>query len=73
LLYSGYAGGYFLLASRKRGAVTVPLQSDDAERRYLVEPVDPATPEKLYERRWVLTVIDRVLAECGTKPRPKAS
>jgi RNA polymerase sigma factor (sigma-70 family) len=51
--------------SQKRGggAVTVPLQSDDAEHRYQVEPVDSATPEKLYERRWALTVIDRVLAE----------
>jgi len=50
--------------SQKRGggSVTVPLQSDDAEQRYLVEPVDPATPEKLYERRWALIVIDRVLA-----------
>lgn len=50
--------------SQKRGggAATVPLQSDDAEQRYLVEPVDLATPEKLYERRWALIVIDRVLA-----------
>jgi len=49
--------------SQKRGggAATVPLQSEDAEHRYLVEPVDSATPERLYERRWALTVIDRVL------------
>ena len=52
-------------SSQKRGGgtATVALQSDDAEHRYLVEPVDVATPEKLYERRWALTVIDRVLAE----------
>ena len=51
--------------SQKRGggAMTIPLQSDDAEHRYLVEPVDSTTPEKLYERRWALTVINRVLAE----------
>jgi len=50
--------------SQKRGggAATISLQSDDAEHRYLVEPVDSATPETLYERRWALTVIDRVLA-----------
>jgi RNA polymerase sigma-70 factor (ECF subfamily) len=49
--------------SQKRGAAvaTVPLQPQDAEHRYLVEPVDPETPERLYERRWALTVIDRVL------------
>jgi RNA polymerase sigma-70 factor (ECF subfamily) len=51
--------------SQKRGggAATVPLQSEDAEHRYLVEPVDSATPERLYERRWALTIIDRVLVE----------
>jgi len=49
--------------SQKRGGgvTTVPLQSDDAEHRYLVEPVDAETPERLYERRWALIVIDRVL------------
>jgi RNA polymerase sigma-70 factor (ECF subfamily) len=49
--------------SQKRGggAATVPLESDDAEHRYLVEPVDAETPERLYERRWALIVIDRVL------------
>ena len=49
----------------KRGgdAVLVPLAFDDAEARYRVEPVEPATPETLYERRWALTIIDRVLAQ----------
>jgi DNA-directed RNA polymerase specialized sigma24 family protein len=49
--------------SQKRGggAATVPLESDAAEHRYLVEPVDAETPERLYERRWALIVIDRVL------------
>jgi RNA polymerase sigma-70 factor (ECF subfamily) len=47
---------------RGGGAVLVPLAFDDAEARYRVEPLDPATPETLYERRWALTIIDRVLA-----------
>ena len=49
--------------SQKRGggAATVPLESEDSEHRYLVEPVDAETPERLYERRWALMVIDRVL------------
>ena len=47
---------------RGGGAVLVPLAFDEAEARYRVEPVDPATPETLYERRWALTIIDRVLA-----------
>jgi DNA-directed RNA polymerase specialized sigma24 family protein len=48
---------------RGGGIVPAPLVPDDAEGRYRVEPVDPATPESLYERRWALTVIDRVLGQ----------
>jgi RNA polymerase sigma-70 factor (ECF subfamily) len=48
---------------RGGGAVVVPLTFDDAEARYRVEPADIETPETLYERRWALTVIDRVLAD----------
>jgi len=49
--------------AQKRGSGTLPLSLtlDDAEGRYRVEPVEAATPESLYERRWALTVIDRVL------------
>jgi DNA-directed RNA polymerase specialized sigma24 family protein len=50
--------------TQKRGgrAIVLPLQTDDAEGRYIVEPADPEAPETLYERRWALTVTDRVLA-----------
>ena len=48
----------------KRGGhlVMLSLHSDDAEGRYRFEPADVTTPEMLYERRWALTVIERVLA-----------
>lgn len=50
--------------TQKRGGrvLVLPLQTGDAEGRYIVEPADQETPETLYERRWALTVIDRVLA-----------
>lgn len=50
--------------ARKRGGGLVPVSIDarDAEGRFLLEPVDPMTPEKLYERRWALTVLDQALA-----------
>jgi RNA polymerase sigma factor (sigma-70 family) len=48
---------------RGGGAILLPLAFDDAEERYRFEPVEPSTPETLYERRWALTVIDRVLAQ----------
>jgi RNA polymerase sigma-70 factor (ECF subfamily) len=49
----------------KRGgdAIVLPLAFDDAEGRYRIEPAESTTPETLYERRWALTVIDRVLSE----------
>lgn len=46
---------------RGAGAILLPLVFDDAEGRYGFEPTEPATPETLYERRWALTVIERVL------------
>jgi DNA-directed RNA polymerase specialized sigma24 family protein len=51
--------------ARKRGGglAQVSLSLDDAEGRYRVEPVEAVTPERLYERRWALTIIDRVLDE----------
>lgn len=46
---------------RGGGVVLLPLAFDEAEGRYRFEPVEPGTPETLYERRWALTVIERVL------------
>jgi RNA polymerase sigma factor (sigma-70 family) len=48
-------------AALKRGGGQAPisLDVDVAENRYRLEPVDDATPEKAYERRWALAVIDR--------------
>ena len=48
----------------KRGGGQVPLSLDAAaaEGRYHLEPVDAATPEKLYERRWALTVLAQARA-----------
>jgi len=50
--------------AKKRGGGREPIfiDIDDAERRYRLEPAHQLTPEKLFERRWVLTLLDRVLA-----------
>jgi RNA polymerase sigma-70 factor (ECF subfamily) len=37
---------------------TVPLEAETAERRYLAEPVDTDTPERLFERQWALTLLE---------------
>lgn len=50
--------------AHKRGGGLAPISIDaqDAEGRYLLEPADPMTPEKIYERRWALTVLDQAIA-----------
>jgi RNA polymerase sigma-70 factor (ECF subfamily) len=53
-------------AKRGGGAAPLPLAFDEAEGRYQFEPADVTTPETLYERRWALTLIERVLAGLRT-------
>jgi RNA polymerase sigma-70 factor (ECF subfamily) len=50
--------------TRKRGGGEVIISLDDeaVENRYRCEPTDDVSPEVLFERRWALTVLDRVLA-----------
>lgn len=40
----------------------VSLDEMSAEERYRLEPVDTLTPEKLFERRWAMTLVEQVLA-----------
>lgn len=46
---------------RGGGRVLIPLDADDAERRYSLEPSHNLTPEKIYDRRWALVLLDRTL------------
>ncbi len=45
---------------RGGGELHLSLDTDKAERRYLVEPADGLTPEKLYERQWAKRLLKRV-------------
>jgi RNA polymerase sigma-70 factor (ECF subfamily) len=49
--------------AQKRGGGRAPLPLDfvSAEERYRREPADRITPEKLYERRWALALLEQVL------------
>lgn len=49
-------------AKRGGGAPVLSLDLDAAERRYQNEPRDDVTPERLYDRRWALAVLERTLA-----------
>ena len=51
--------------AQKRGGHDTVLSLDfhSGENRYsLIEPVDNLTPERLYEKRWALTLLDLVLS-----------
>ena len=50
-------------ARKKRGgdAQHLPIDVQDAEGRYAHEPPDVETPERVFERRWALTVLERAL------------
>ena len=53
---------------RGGGAHVVSLEMmGDAEGQYQIEPADDMTPERLYERRWALLVLERVLASLRTE------
>ena len=49
--------------TQKRGGGRQMVPLENAEGLYVVEPVDHATPETLFERRWALTVVDGLLAD----------
>lgn len=62
--------GHFLSDERDRaravkrggGQILVSLDAENAEDRYQKEPADELAPDKLYERRWALTALERAQA-----------
>jgi len=47
---------------RGGGQTIVSWDSQTAEERYQSEPVDPVTPERVFDRHWALTLLERTLA-----------
>ena len=50
--------------AQKRGSGRPAISFDevDAESRYRLEPIDTESADKLFERRWAMTLLDTVLA-----------
>jgi RNA polymerase sigma-70 factor (ECF subfamily) len=46
---------------RGQGKPELSLDFDSGDSRYQAEPSHELTPERLYERRWVLTLLEQVL------------
>jgi len=47
---------------RGKGQRLIPMDELHADDRIEIEPADPMTAEMIYERRWALTVLERVLS-----------
>src|SRR5258708_4673534 len=48
-------------AHKRGGGTVLPLEFSSGEDRYQREPAHDETPERMFERRWALSVIDRVV------------
>jgi len=47
---------------RGGGATLVSLDWQDADTRYQIDPPDNLSPDKLYDRAWAVTMLERVIA-----------
>jgi RNA polymerase sigma factor (sigma-70 family) len=51
------------IAGKRGGGVPiVPLEIETAEGRFQMEPPSDETPERVFDRRWALTLLDRVMS-----------
>ena len=51
----------FASAQRRDARVTVSLNADEAEERYLALPDGTLTPDQVFERQWALTLLQTVM------------
>jgi RNA polymerase sigma-70 factor (ECF subfamily) len=59
------------MAQKRGGGVQVDINATWAEELYATEPVDKLSPDRLYQRRWALTVLEhslQLLAQEFTAP-----
>jgi DNA-directed RNA polymerase specialized sigma24 family protein len=51
-------------AAKKRGGgiLALSLEFENAEGRFQLEPATDETPERVFDRRWAITLLDRVLS-----------
>jgi RNA polymerase sigma-70 factor (ECF subfamily) len=50
---------------RGGGREVLSLDVQEAQQRYRLEPADERSPEKIFEHRWAMTLLDQVLARLG--------
>ena len=54
---------------QKRGGGVAPLSLDwqDADTRFQIDPADHLSPDKLYDRAWAVTLLERVITRLATE------
>ena len=52
---------------RGGGVGLIPIDAQNAEGRYLFEPADAMTPDRLFDRAWAVTLLGRVLDLLGAE------
>ncbi len=50
---------------RGGGQAIVSIDYEQADNRYLQQPTDDVTPEKIFERNWALSILEQTLAAVG--------
>jgi len=58
---------------RGKGQGLIPLEELRTEERSGAEPADPLTAERVYERRWASTLLDRVLSRLEDQYRTRGN
>ena len=48
-------------AQKRGGGSVLPLELPSGEERYVREPAHHETPERIFERRWAISALDRVI------------
>lgn len=49
-------------AQKRGGGAILPFEVASGEERYRFEPLDNETPERIFERRWALMLLDRAIS-----------
>jgi RNA polymerase sigma-70 factor (ECF subfamily) len=57
---------------RGGGESAISIDAEEAEERYGHEPADPTNPAKLYERKWAMELLGRVLTKLEEKYASKS-